>query len=112
MSISKPDKRSKIEKAREQKGKLELLRQYAFRPQPLPYKATDKFKKRLFASQNLHALLKVVFEMSVELRRQYRGQTIRDDAVFESAMCECCRLISSELVNSRRDVAGRSNSAP
>jgi hypothetical protein len=96
MSTGELDKQSKIEKGREQKDKLELLRQYSSRPQPLPYKATDKFTKRLFASQNLDALLKVVFEMSKELRRQYRGQTIRNAAVFDSVVCECFGLISIE----------------
>jgi hypothetical protein len=60
MSIGKLDNQSKLTKQREQKEELQLSGQYAG-PQPSPARMTNKPTRQVFASQNLHALLKAIF---------------------------------------------------
>jgi hypothetical protein len=106
MSIGKLDSQSKLTKQREQKEELELSGQYAG-PQPSPARRTNKPTTQVFASQNLHALLKAIFATyAADLRHRYKGHVIRNGAVFDSAIRECSRLGYIELVNSRKEVAG------
>ena len=51
-------------------------------------------------------MLKVVFEMSEDCRRQYPSRTVPDDAVFDSVMRECLRLLGVNVLNRAGDVAG------
>jgi hypothetical protein len=104
MCIGKLDNQSKLTKQSEQKEELELSGQYAG-PQPSPARRTNK-PTRVFASQNLHALLKAIFAMyAADLRHRYKGHIIRNAAVFDSAIRECSRLGYIELVNSKKDAA-------
>jgi len=104
MSISKLDNQSKLTKQREQKEELELSGQYAG-PQPSPATRTNKPTRQVFASQNLHALLKAIFSTyAADLRHRYKGHIVRNAAVFDAAIRECSRLGYIELV-SRNEAA-------